>query len=244
MSSRRGITLIEAILFVSISLGLIVGGIVFYQQAASAARVNDQIRHFSSQFAEIRALYNATSWKNGTSDSRAVNDVLVSSGAVSEDMLAGALGELVGERYSDDAPTNFQSDTNAIWTTWRTPSYWVVVSDTRFYAMAYNSLLPIAGSFDPVTWANLVRVFEQGINSDNYTLQYTIMDLSETSCTRFLNSALNGTLTSLKPNVISGSNGAALAGPDFSVSDLSSFCAQVSQSDATWTMLSWQSVRL
>lgn len=244
MSSRRGITLIEAILFVSISLGLIVGGIVFYQQAALSARVNDQTRHFSSQFSEIRALLNTTSWKTGLSDAREINDVLVSSGAISEDMVAGTLGQLVGDRYSADAPYNFQASGSAIWTAWRTPSYWVVISDSQYATAAYNSLLPIANTFDPLTWANLVRSFQQAINSDTYALQYTIMGLDNSSCTRFLNSALNGTLASLKPNSISGSNGAFLAGPEYSVSELSSFCSLMSQSDNTWALLSWISVRL
>ena len=42
--ARRGVTLIEAVLFISIALGLIVGGLVFFQQASLAARTNDAVR--------------------------------------------------------------------------------------------------------------------------------------------------------------------------------------------------------
>ena len=44
---KRGVTLIEAVLFISIALGLIVGGIVFFQQASLAQRTNDAVRTVS-----------------------------------------------------------------------------------------------------------------------------------------------------------------------------------------------------
>jgi len=54
---RRGVTLIEAVLFISVALGLIVGGLVFYQQASLSARVNQQVRVLSGIVAETRALF-------------------------------------------------------------------------------------------------------------------------------------------------------------------------------------------
>ena len=41
---RRGVTLIEAVLFISVALGLIVGGLIFFQQASLGARVQETVR--------------------------------------------------------------------------------------------------------------------------------------------------------------------------------------------------------
>lgn len=57
-AARRGVTLIEAILFISIALGLIVGGIVFYNQANTASTTNDAARNINAMASEIRSLYN------------------------------------------------------------------------------------------------------------------------------------------------------------------------------------------
>ncbi|MGA1269711.1 MAG: type 4 pilus major pilin [Gemmobacter sp.] len=56
-AARRGVTLIEAILFISIALGLIVGGIVFYNQANTASTTNEAARTINAMASEIRALY-------------------------------------------------------------------------------------------------------------------------------------------------------------------------------------------
>lgn len=56
-SARRGVTLIEAVLFIAVALGLIVGGLVFYQQASLAARTQETVRLFSAIVQETRALY-------------------------------------------------------------------------------------------------------------------------------------------------------------------------------------------
>ena len=53
----RGVTLIEAVLYISIALALIIGGLVFYQQASLAARVSQQIRVVSSIVSESRAMF-------------------------------------------------------------------------------------------------------------------------------------------------------------------------------------------
>ncbi len=42
---RRGVTLIEAVLYISIALALIVGGLVFFQQASLAQRTNSAVRN-------------------------------------------------------------------------------------------------------------------------------------------------------------------------------------------------------
>jgi len=54
---KRGVTLIEAVLYISIALALIVGGLVFFQQALLAQRINSAVRNISSIAAETRSLY-------------------------------------------------------------------------------------------------------------------------------------------------------------------------------------------
>ncbi|MFN7599100.1 MAG: hypothetical protein ACK5PT_20670 [Cereibacter sp.] len=53
---RRGVTLIEAVLYISVALALIVGGLVFYQQASMASRVNRVASTASSLISESRVL--------------------------------------------------------------------------------------------------------------------------------------------------------------------------------------------
>jgi hypothetical protein len=53
---RRGVTLIEAVLYIAIALALIVGGLVFYQQASFASRVNRVTSTASSLISETRVL--------------------------------------------------------------------------------------------------------------------------------------------------------------------------------------------
>ena len=53
---RRGVTLIEAVLYISIALALIVGGLVFFQQASTAQRTNTMVRQLSAVLAETRVL--------------------------------------------------------------------------------------------------------------------------------------------------------------------------------------------
>lgn len=52
--ARRAVTLIEAVLFISIALGLIVAGLRFYDQANRAARITANIRLISSLVTEMR----------------------------------------------------------------------------------------------------------------------------------------------------------------------------------------------
>jgi hypothetical protein len=53
---RRGVTLIEAVLYIAIALALIVGGLVFYQQATLQSRVNYVTRSLAAVFADARTL--------------------------------------------------------------------------------------------------------------------------------------------------------------------------------------------
>jgi len=52
----RAVTLIEAVLFISVALGLIVGGLSVYQQSSLAERATSQMRMLGSLVAETRTL--------------------------------------------------------------------------------------------------------------------------------------------------------------------------------------------
>lgn len=88
--ARRGVTLIEAVLFISIALGLIVGGLVFFQQASLAARTNDAVRSLSSIASETRAAYRTQDNFAGLTP-----NVLIASGAVPSSQISG--GGIVNE---------------------------------------------------------------------------------------------------------------------------------------------------
>jgi hypothetical protein len=57
---KRGVTLIEAVLYISIALALIVGGLVFFQQASLAQRTNSAVRNISAIASETRGLYQSS----------------------------------------------------------------------------------------------------------------------------------------------------------------------------------------
>lgn len=54
---KRGFTLIEITLVLAVGLGLIVGGLMFFQQAQSGSEVTDKTRAMVSVSSEIRAQY-------------------------------------------------------------------------------------------------------------------------------------------------------------------------------------------
>lgn len=89
---KRGVTLIEAVLFISIALGLIVGGIVFFQQASLAQRVNDAVRTISGIASETRALYQSSTDFTGLDV-----DVLIAAGAVPTSIINADNDGLVSE---------------------------------------------------------------------------------------------------------------------------------------------------
>jgi hypothetical protein len=57
LTRKRGVTLIEAVLYIAIALALIVGGLVFFQQASLAQRINGAVRNISAMASETRGLY-------------------------------------------------------------------------------------------------------------------------------------------------------------------------------------------
>lgn len=94
-SARRGVTLIEAVLFISVALGLIVGGLVFYQQATLAARTQDAVRQFSALIQETRSLYKGRAFEalvdatvnDICADGLDITAVLISAQAVPAEMV-------------------------------------------------------------------------------------------------------------------------------------------------------------
>ena len=86
----RAVTLIEAVLFISVALGLIVGGIVFYQQASEAARVQKQIRVLTAIVAELRAAAKTSGLGgivNGIGTEANLDEYLALSGALPPDVI-------------------------------------------------------------------------------------------------------------------------------------------------------------
>jgi hypothetical protein len=93
---NRAVTLIEAVLYISIALALIVGGLVFFQQASTAAKTSALVRQLSAIVAETRILLQGQSlpaWSNyATFETTGlnVNPMLIAAGAVPTDMVTGA----------------------------------------------------------------------------------------------------------------------------------------------------------
>ena len=82
---NRAVTLIEAVLYISIALALIVGGLVFFQQAGTAARTSTMVRQLSAVLAETRILMSRVTQQTAHTD---ITSVLISAGAVPPDMVA------------------------------------------------------------------------------------------------------------------------------------------------------------
>ncbi|MCY4005267.1 MAG: type 4 pilus major pilin [Rhodobacteraceae bacterium] len=65
--AERGATLIEAVLFTVIALGLVTGGVVLYEQATKSARTNETVRMLTSLQSQVRALFQSQA-SFGTAD--------------------------------------------------------------------------------------------------------------------------------------------------------------------------------
>jgi len=84
--AERGATLIEAALFTVIALGIVIGGIVFFEQASNSARANDLVRTMAGLQSQVKALFQTQS-SYGTA---ALTTVLISANAVPASMLDDA----------------------------------------------------------------------------------------------------------------------------------------------------------
>ena len=81
---KRGVTLIEAVLYISIALALIVGGLVFFQQASLAQRTNSAVRNISAIASETRGLYQGQNNFDGFTQT-----TLINAGAVPSSLIGG-----------------------------------------------------------------------------------------------------------------------------------------------------------
>lgn len=111
---RRGVTLIEAVLYISIALALIVGGLVFFQQASLAQRTNSAVRNISAIASEVRSLH------QGSNSFANLDEVaLIRAGAVPSSMVDGV--NLINEWGGTVSVRSSIQQTNGA-TTWRANS--------------------------------------------------------------------------------------------------------------------------
>lgn len=78
---RHGVTLIEAVLFISIAMALIVGGLRFYQQARTAMQTQQIVQLTASLTAETRALFRQAGFPD-TAGRTGIDRILHAAGAV------------------------------------------------------------------------------------------------------------------------------------------------------------------
>jgi hypothetical protein len=99
---RKAVTLIEAVLFISIAMAVIVGGLVFYQQASLAMKVMNVKRHVEAAIVETRAIQNQTgAWSYPRFDGWGVEitDLLDAYGALAP--ISNGFGNMEIEFYID-----------------------------------------------------------------------------------------------------------------------------------------------
>ena len=95
----RGVTLVEAVLYVSVSLGLIIGGLVFFQQASRAAGWLEVRRGVEAINAEVRAMYQITKWSfevgplNGSDQN--ISNILISMDVIPQEFLSADRTKIV-----------------------------------------------------------------------------------------------------------------------------------------------------
>lgn len=87
----RAVTLIEAVLYISIALALIVGGLLFFQQASNAAKTSSLVRQLSATVAETKILFKSQPFAVTTDPlfGTSITSALIAAGAVPADMVAG-----------------------------------------------------------------------------------------------------------------------------------------------------------
>lgn len=77
----RGVTLIEAVLFISIAMGIIVGGLQFYRQATIASRTLDTVRLTASLVSETQNIFRMNGFPGGAGRTR-IDPVLAAAGSI------------------------------------------------------------------------------------------------------------------------------------------------------------------
>jgi type II secretory pathway pseudopilin PulG len=96
---NRAVTLIEAVLYIAIALALIVGGLVFFQQASNAAKTSAMVRQFSAILAEARAQIKGVPITPGTPFY--LNNFMIAAGAVPPDMVTSETDPWAGQLLSN-----------------------------------------------------------------------------------------------------------------------------------------------
>jgi type II secretory pathway pseudopilin PulG len=102
---KRGVTLIEAVLYISIALALIVGGLVFFQQASLAQRTNSAVRNISAIASETRGLYQQQNSFDGLSEAALVNAGAVPTSLIDGDDLKNEWGGIIDVTSEDPHDT-------------------------------------------------------------------------------------------------------------------------------------------
>jgi hypothetical protein len=97
---HRGVTLIEAVLFISIAMGIIVGGLQFYQQAALALRTEQTVRLATALVAESRSLYRSTRIPDALARVR-IDPVLDAAGSVPGNARSGNPAAPINSAWGD-----------------------------------------------------------------------------------------------------------------------------------------------
>jgi hypothetical protein len=90
---RRAVTLIEAVLFIAIALGIIIGGLVFYQQAVTARQTQETVRLVRSLVVEGRTMMKragVTEWQGPDN----LANVLIKSNAVPSNYISDSGTEI------------------------------------------------------------------------------------------------------------------------------------------------------
>jgi hypothetical protein len=101
MRRFRAVTLIEAVLFISVALGLIVGGLAVYQQSSLSERASSQMRVLGSIVAETRQLYDQDLRLQNLSST---GDPLLRAALVDNALVQG--GSVAATSLNPDAPAN------------------------------------------------------------------------------------------------------------------------------------------
>jgi hypothetical protein len=93
--ARRAVTLIEAVLFISIALAVIVGGLVFYRQATIARQTEETVRLVQALVVEARVPWRQSgNFPSDPNDPRALGRVLQASGALPSNAWDAASGTI------------------------------------------------------------------------------------------------------------------------------------------------------
>jgi hypothetical protein len=99
---RRAISLIEGVLYLVLAMAVIVGGIVFFQQAQLSNRVTDTSRAAVGISSQIRALYHQ---QTAFGDNVDLTEAAVRSGAVPSNFIGGEAGVSIVHPFDEGGVT-------------------------------------------------------------------------------------------------------------------------------------------